>query len=261
MRDTRRWNEKKRWRIAPPALLVGVVAFGEVASRSGWIPAIFFPAPTTVFGTLARLVQSGEMGTHLSATLGRVLAGVLLGGVPGILFGWVMGWSGPIRRLLDPFVAAAHPIPKISVFPLILIIFGIGAFSKVLVVAVAVFFPVLINTMTGVRQIHPIYFEVADNYGAGRWKTFSRVVVPGSLPLVMAGTRIALNVALTLTIAVELITAREGFGALIWLSWQTLRTEELYAGIVMTALLGIGFRYLVHFLTNRFVPWQSERER
>ncbi|MFH1278321.1 MAG: ABC transporter permease [Candidatus Eisenbacteria bacterium] len=258
MRGRRRLDEKKRWRLAPLAILFTLLAIGEGASRSGLIPALFFPAPTTVLATILRLVESGEMGTHIGATLGRVLAGVLLGGVPGVLFGWIMGWSRPLRRLLDPFVAAAHPIPKISIFPLVLIIFGIGAFSKVLVVAIAVFFPLLINTMTGVRQIHPIYFEVANNYGAGRRKTFFRVVVPGSLPLVMAGLRIALNVALTLTIAVELITAQEGLGAMIWLSWQTLRTENLYAGIVMTALLGIGFRYLVHYMTVRFVPWQTE---
>lgn len=251
-------DEKKRWRLAPPALLLGSLLVWEGAARGGIVPTLFFPAPTTVAATLLGLFASGEMGTHLGATLSRVVAGLLLGGVPGVLFGWLMGWSRPLRRLLDPFVAAAHPIPKIAIFPLILIIFGIGPFSKVLVVAVAVFFPILINTMTGVRQIHPIYFEVADNYGAGRRKTLSRVVIPGSMPFVMAGTRIALNVALTLTIAVELITAQEGFGALIWLSWQTLRTEDLYAGIVMTALLGIGFRYLVHYLTNRFVPWQTE---
>lgn len=245
-------------RVAGPGILVLFVAAWEIASRSGVIPSIFFPAPTTVLATIAGLVRSGEMGTHLGATLSRVIAGLLLGAIPGVAIGWLMGWSWKIRRLLDPFVAAAHPIPKIAIFPLVLILFGIGALSKILVVAIAVFFPMLINAMTGVRQIHPIYFEVADNYGADRWKTFTRVVVPGSLPFVMAGIRIALNVALTLTISVELITAQTGLGAMIWLSWQTLRTEDLYAGIVMTALLGIGFRHVVHYLSSRFVPWQPD---
>ncbi len=246
------------WRLASKGLFVLALLAWETSVRAGVVPALFFPAPSTILATLVRSLASGEMAEHLAATLGRVLAGFLLGSVPGFALGLFMGWSPALRRVLDPFVAAAHPIPKISIFPLLLILFGVGAFPKILIVAIGVFFPILINTMTGVQQINPIYFEVARNYGADWRRTLLRVVIPGSIPFVLAGARIALNVGLTLAIAVELVSAEKGLGAVIWLSWQTFRTEYLYAGIVLASILGIGFRNLVRLLSARLAPWQTE---
>src|SRR6266498_379254 len=103
---------------------------------------------------------------------------------------------------MDPLVAAMHPIPKVALFPMFLVLFGIGEWSKVAVVVAATFFPMAINSMAGVRQIGPIAFEVARNYGASRRRVFTSIVVPGSLPIVAAGVRIAVNTALLVTIAV-----------------------------------------------------------
>ena len=101
---------------------------------------------------------------------------------------------------------------------------------------------------------------VAQNYGASRLKLFTRVVVPGSLPLILTGARLALNVALLVTIAVELVAAQEGLGEMIWFAWETLRTEELYASLIVIAALGIGLNFLLQRLTAWLVPWQVERE-
>jgi len=140
---------------------------------------------------------------------------------------------------------------------LILVVFGIGEASKIAIVAISTFFPMLINTMAGVRQISPIHFEVAENYGANRFHTFTHVVVPGSLPLIIVGARLSLNTALVLTIAVELLTAREGLGAMIWLAWETFRTEELFASLIVIALLGFSFNRILRYLNQRFLPWHS----
>jgi NitT/TauT family transport system permease protein len=172
----------------------------------------------------------------------------------------MMGWSQRLRIVIDPFIAAAHPVPKIALLPIIMIIFGIGESSKVVVVGVAAFFPMVINAMAGVRQISPIHFEVAENYGANPVKTFTRVVVPGSLPLVLTGARLALNTALLLTIAVELVAAQKGLGVMVWFAWQTLRTEELYASVAATATMGVSFNLLLQRLAAHLVPWQVERE-
>ena len=171
-----------------------------------------------------------------------------------------MGWSHRIRAVLDPAVAAFHPIPKIAVFPLIMVIFSIGEVSKVILIAIATFFPMLLNGMAGVKQINPTYFQVAENYGASRLKVFTRVVIPGSLAVVLVGVRIALNLALTLTVAVELVSARRGLGAMIWMAWETLRTEELYATIAITSLLGISFNFFIQRLSELLIPWQVERK-
>ena len=254
---------KKGWRLErwlPVAVVAVILAIWEWRVRTGGLSALFFPPPSTIALTLVRLITSGELATHLSATLSRLFVGFALGGLPALILGLAMGWSRRLRLVLDPFIAAAHPIPKIAVLPLIMIIFGIGETSKMVVVAVAVFFPMLINTMAGVRQISPIYFEVAENYGAGLFKVFTRVVVPGGLPSVLTGARLALNTALVLTIAVELVAAQEGLGEMIWFAWQTLRTEELYASLIVIAALGISLNFLLQRLTARLAPWQVERE-
>jgi NitT/TauT family transport system permease protein len=242
--------------------LIAVVAFAawEWLARTGRVSSLFFPAPSVIARTLVRLFADGDMITNVSATLSRLLLGVVVGGGPGLVLGLGMGWSRRLRAVVDPLIAAVHPVPKIAVLPVVLIIFGIGESSKVIMVAVATFFPMVINAMAGVRQISPIHFEVAENYGASALKTFTRVVIPGSLPSVLAGARLGFNIALLITIAVELAMAREGLGAMIWLAWETLRTEQLYAGLTVIALLGISFNFVLQFLARRLVPWQAERE-
>jgi ABC-type nitrate/sulfonate/bicarbonate transport system permease component len=271
LEDARRRSEKElvdtrlkkglrlEWWL-PAVIVVVALMVWEWQVRSGGLSALFFPAPSTIGQTLIRLLTNGELAVNVGATLSRLFLGFALGGLPALILGMAMGWSRRLRAVVDPFIAAAHPVPKIAILPLIMILFGIGESSKVVVVAVAVFFPMLINTMAGVRQISPIYFEVAENYGASLFKVFTRVVVPGSLPLVLTGTRLALNVALLITIAVELVAAQEGLGEMIWFAWETLRTEELYASLLVTAALGIGFNFLLQRLAARLVPWQVERE-
>jgi len=244
----------------PAVIVAAALTVWEWQVLTGGLSALFFPAPSAIILILVRLLTNGELAIHLSATLSRLFLGFALGGLPGLILGLAMGSSRRLRVLVDPFIAAAHPVPKIGVLPLIMIIFGIGEFSKVVVVAVGVFFPMLINTMAGVRQISPIHFEVAQNYGASLFKVFTRVVVPGSLPLVFTGARLALNVALLLTIAVEMVAAQEGLGEMIWFAWETLRTEELYASLIVIAALGISFNFLLQRLTAHLVPWKKEPE-
>jgi NitT/TauT family transport system permease protein len=139
-----------------------------------------------------------------------------------------------------------------------MLIFGIGWFSKALVVAVSTFFPMVINTMVGVRQIDPDYFDVAKVYGASRARIFRRVVLPGSLPSILAGARMSMNRALGATIGLELITADNGLGAMLFFAWQTLRTEQIYATLFVIAVLGWLFRVSTDGLASKLVPWQRE---
>jgi NitT/TauT family transport system permease protein len=180
---------------------------------------------------------------------------MLSGGVLGLLLGAWMGWSRPVRLVVDPFVAAFHPVPKISILPLLMIVFGIGEAPKIILVALAAFFPLLLNTMTAVRQINPLHLEVARHYGATGIKLVYRVILPASLPLILIGVRLAINSALVITIAVELLSARTGLGAVIWLAWQTLRTEELYVALFATALIGIGIHRSLQFCERNLIHW------
>jgi len=246
-------------RLAPALLVLAGLAAWELAARAGWISTLFFPAPSSIAGTLAAWIVSGELAVNLGATLYRFGAGLAAGGAAGFAFGLVLGLSGRLRRILDPLVSGLYSLPKLALFPLFLIFFGLGDSSRIVLIALAAFFPMLINTMGGVQQINPDYLEIARSYGTSRGLLLRRVVFPGSLPSVLSGLRLAVGTSLMITVAVELINARTGLGAVIWMAWQTLRTEVLYVALLATATLGITSHVLLEFLSRRLIPWQMER--
>lgn len=240
-------------------MLVGLVALllWEGAARLSLVPTLYMPPPSEIAAALWTSILRGELGSNLWATLSRVIPGLVIGAVPGLFLGVAMGRSRAVRRVIDPFIAAVHPIPKIALLPLLMIVLGIGEASRIAVVAIAAFFPMLINAMAGVRRISPLYFEVARNYGASRRKVLARVVLPGSLPMVLSGLRLAANVAFLVTIAVEIVASDTGLGALIWLSWEVLRVELLYAVLVVIALFGVALNLGLGGLAAWLAPWQG----
>ena len=244
----------------PSLILLVALGFWELAARREVISTLFFPAPSIIVMTLLRSVASGQMIEHAGVTLGRIFLAFLIGGLPAMVIGLAMGCSRRLRAGIDPLVAAAHPVPKIALLPLAMILFGIGESSKVITVAAATFFPMLINCMAGVQQINFIHFEVAKNFRANPWRVFTRIVWPGSLPMVITGARLSINVAFLITISIELVSATKGLGVMIWFAWETLRTEELYAGLIVIAALGIGINIILKRLRRYLVPWRPEHE-
>lgn len=247
-------------RLGPLWILLGMTAGWEGMVRVGRLSKTFFPPPTEVLGAFAGLLAAGDLYGHVGVTLGRTLASFAIGGGAGLLLGLGMGVWPRLHRQLDPLVALAHPMPKIAMLPLILVVFGIGEASKVALGALGAFFPMLINTVAGVRQISPTYFEVARSYGAGRLDLFRRVVIPGSLPLIFAGTRLSLNVALMLVIAGELLVAQRGLGQMLWFSWQTMRIADVFAWLFVTSALGLAMNVALNVLARRAMPWREGEE-
>jgi ABC-type nitrate/sulfonate/bicarbonate transport system permease component len=247
----------ERW--ASVLLVLAGLAVWELAARMGWISVLFFPAPTSIAAALGEWIANGELAANLGASLYRFGAGLAVGGCAGFVCGIVLGLSPRLRRILDPLVSGFYSLPKLALFPLFLILFGLGDTSRIVLIALAAFFPLLINTMAGVRQINPDYFEIARSYGTSRSMMLRRVVFPGSLPSVLSGIRLAVGTSLMITIAVELINARTGLGAVIWMAWQTLRTELLYVALLTAAALGISGHLLLEYLSRRLTPWQMEQ--
>lgn len=253
---------KFHWRggLIAAAIIFVTGVLWECAARLELLSPAFFPAPTVTVACVVRLLRSGELPLNAGVTLARLFIGFGLGGVTGLCLGLGMGWSRRLRSVVDPLVGLVHPIPKIAVLPLVMAFLGIGDTSKVAVIALAAFFPVLINSMNGVKQISGEHFEVARNFRAGPLKIFRRVVWPGSLPMTLTGTRLGFNSALVVTVAVELVYARRGLGAMVWRAWETMRMEELYAGILVTGLIGISFNALLSSVMHRLVPWLPDVE-
>jgi NitT/TauT family transport system permease protein len=244
----------------PGLIFIVILGSWEWAARREIISTLFFPAPSIIVRTLIGSFRQGELLNHAGATMSRVLLAFFIGGMPAMIIGLAMGWSRRLRAGMDPVIAAIHPVPKIALLPLAMIFFGIGESSKVITVAAATFFPMLINCMAGVEQINVIHFEVAKNFKASILKVFTRVVWPGSLPMVIAGSRVALNIALVVTIGIELVSAQKGLGVMIWFGWETMRTEELYAGLIVISVLGISFNFILERIKMYLVPWKQERD-
>jgi ABC-type nitrate/sulfonate/bicarbonate transport system permease component len=245
-------------RAAAAGIAIVILAAWEVAARQGWINAFAFPAPSRIAAHLS-ILRTEEYLHNVGLTLMRFFGGVIVGSIPGIFFGLCIGWSPRARAIADPFISAIHPVPKIVLFPLFIVIFGINEWAKIASVALTVFFPALINAAAGAREISPLYFEVVRSYGGGRAALFRHVVLPGSLPMILSGVRIAANLGLLVTIAIEFTVTSAGIGSIIWIALQTMRTEDLYVGVLTIATVGIAINATIQWLLRRVTPWQTMR--
>jgi NitT/TauT family transport system permease protein len=231
----------------------------ELAARIGFIDTRFFPAPTSIFQALLVLAESGELWTNTWASLQRLFWGFLVGGIPALVIGVLMGLYRPLRALFDPLIAATYPVPKSALMPLLLLIFGLGEGSKIAMVAIGVFFPVLINAVTGVREINKIYLDVGANFKASRWQVFRTIAVPGALPFIMTGIKLGVGMGLILIALAEMVGASSGLGYMIWNAWEILSVETMYVGLLMIALIGFVFTLVMDEVERKVVPWKTER--
>jgi ABC-type nitrate/sulfonate/bicarbonate transport system permease component len=245
--------------LATIALVILPLLVWEVVARAGLVTTLFFPAPSTSAVALMDLATSGILLNDLAATLGRLVRGFLGGAAAGVAVGTVLGSSSRAYRVINPLVALAHPVPKIALLPLALLVFGVGETAKIVIIAVSTFFPLVINTTVGVREVGSEYLDVARSYGARRSLVLRRVVLPGSLPAVVSGARLGFNTALVVTIAIELISAGDGLGARVWSSWQQFRADRLFATLAVIAVLGLVGSWLLEALERRAAPWRDQR--
>lgn len=197
--------------------------------------------------------------SHVLATLTRVLAGFAIGVLPGILLGMAMGLNRTVRVMLDSTMSAIYVLPKIAIFPLMMLIFPnpFGEGPKIAVVAISAFFLVAISTMAGVRGIEGVYLEAGRNYGANRWQMLRHVIVPGALPIIFSGLRLALGTALIVVVAVEFIRSQTGVGFLVFYYWQILVTEKMYAALFVVMALGVLLTYGLQWLEKLVMPWRK----
>lgn len=239
--------------IASPLLLL---AIWEMAAVVGWMDIRFFPAPSAIFIGLWQMLMTGELWTHISVSVTRIVIGFVAGAIPGIVIGLAMGMSTTLRAVVQPLVHATFPIPKLAILPLLILIFGMGEMSKYAIIALSVIYMALINAYEGVRDIPPIYLDVGDNFGANRRMMFWDVALPGALPQIIAGLKIGMGVSLLVIVAAEFVGAKSGIGFLIWNSWQIFEVEKMYVGLMVTALLGFVSAALFNLMEHILLPWR-----
>jgi NitT/TauT family transport system permease protein len=239
--------------IAAPLLLL---AIWELLSRGGVLNPIFWPRPSSLIDTFWRMVTKEGLMTDIRISLLRIIGGFVLGAVPAVVLGLAMGLFWPVRVFFMPLASAIYAIPKIAVLPLVIIAFGIGEASKLVIVAVSIFFLVALNTMSGVLEIDPTYRDAARNLGASRWELFYSVALPGALPQIFTGLRLGLGFALIVIVGAEFLAAKRGIGYQIWEDYQTLRIKQMFVGLVVTAMMGWGLTMLLSGLERLAMPWR-----
>jgi len=242
----------------PLATSLATVALWELAVRAGLLRAAFFPPPSDVARTLVALGASGELWAHAATTLGRLGAAFLLAVVPGTILGLAMGWWGPVRLAADPLVRLLFPIPSIAFFPVVIFYLGLSDLGLIITAAVTPFLLIVVQAAAAVEGLDRSLLEAGLNYGATGRRLFTRVILPATLPPLFVGYRLALGVGLIVTVAVELVGAKHGLGGFLWHSWQILRIEDMYVGLVLIALLGVLVTYGLEALGNRLMPWQVD---
>jgi NitT/TauT family transport system permease protein len=253
-----RLSARRRDRILSIASPLGLLLAWELAADTGLIDIRFFPAPSAIIAKLVEMARSGELTENVLISLQRIALGFLLGGVPAIVIGIAMGIWRPIRAIVDPLIVATYPIPKSSLLPLILLIFGLGEMSKVVMVAIGVFYPMAINATAGVLQINQIYLDVGKSFKASPWDTFRTIALPGALPFIMTGVKLGAGLALILIAIAEMVGAKSGIGYMIWSAWETFAVAKMYVGLFVIALIGFAISLILNEIERWLIRWKAD---
>jgi ABC-type nitrate/sulfonate/bicarbonate transport system permease component len=232
-----------------------VLLVWEGAARGGLVDPLFLPSFS---GSMQALVQNFDLlAADAAYSLRRAFSGLLLGASVGVIIGMAMARYRAAEAFLDPLVSALFPTPKLALFPLLMVWLGLGEGSKVALIAISAFFPVVINTYAGMRGVDRFLVWNARTKGANELQMLMWVMVPAAMPFIFTGLRIATGYAFLLTVAAEMLAANNGLGFRIIYAQRTFEAETMYAGIVLVAALGFVVDRLVGWLGRHLIAWQD----
>ena len=249
-------QQRDRLMVVVSPLVVLIV--WEICSRTNLIDRRILAPPTVIASTIVQLIQTGVLLPQAGTTLARFFVGFFVGLIPGTLIGLAMGVSPWTRSIVQPLVAAFYPLPRIALFPIILILVGLNETSNVILISLGPFFTMIITTMAAVLNVEPIYKEVAKSFGARTRDLYFDVMFPAALPVIMGGVKLSVGLALLNTVAVEFLVADNGIGHLIWNSWTTLSISQSVAGLVTAGIIGSALYTIASAVEKRVIPWVPE---
>ncbi|EME23044.1 ABC transporter permease [Rhodococcus triatomae] len=245
------------WRIAKP--LVAIIAFlalWEIAPRVGLVDEVFLPPFSTVIGAVVDLSQSGELWKHVSASLSRALIGFSVAVAVAIPLGIAIAWYRPVSDFLNPILELFRNTAALALLPVFILILGIGEESKVALVIYACTFPILLNTISGVRTVDPLLIKSASSLGLSPLRLFQKVVLPAAVPTIFTGVRMAAASSILVLIAAEMVGAKAGLGYLITASQFNFQIPNMYAGIVAISILGLTINAILVLIERRLSRWR-----
>ncbi len=242
-----------------PGVLIALVLLLELAVRAGWINAVLVPPPSAVVQRLYTVIADGRIFAPLGRTMYLLVLAYAIGCLLAIALGVLMGRFRPVHGLLEPLVEVLRPLPKPALLPPLMLFLGLGDTMKITAVALGVFFPVLINTIQGVRGVDPVLVDVARTFQHSRAALLWKVVLPSALPLILSGMRIALGIALVLVVIAEMMAGTGGIGYLIIDLQRSFRVVDMYAWVVILAVLGYALNEVFVRIERRAIHWSGAR--
>jgi len=242
-------------RLTRATLFLSLLILWQLLSARG-LPE-YVLAPAEIVGHFVTALVSGELFPHIGASLMRSIPGFALGTFLGIALGLLAGVARGFDEMLSPVIFLTYPVPKIVMLPIVMVWLGIGDISKVVIIALACFYPSFINAYYGAQSTPTILVWSGVNMGARRWQIFRKVVVPSALPLIFGGIRVSLALSFILLFAAEMINARSGLGFLIRQAEANLRFDIMYVSILAIAILGYLGDGLLRLARRRVLAWQE----
>ncbi|MET3927041.1 ABC transporter permease subunit [Devosia sp. 2618] len=258
-----RRNNRQLKKYLPLALGLTVAAavllIWQIASTSGWVSPVFLPPPGAIVAAFGRLIQIGYVDStllqHTLTSLGRVFAALTCSIAIAVPAGLLIATSPIGRGILDPIIEFLRPLPPLAYLPLVIIWFGIGEPSKVLVISLSMIPAITIATASGVRAASRSQVNAARAFGASPAQLLWNVLLPSALPSIITGIRIALGAGWTTLVAAELVAAGRGLGYMIQSAAQFLVTDVVIAGILVISAIAFAFEALLRFIERKYVPW------
>jgi NitT/TauT family transport system permease protein len=240
-----------------PAVIAFTVLVWDAASRWAGLPAFILPSPGAVGRRFLRSVVDGSLLRHTSATLIEVLGGLLLGLTIATCLGYALAKSRTVERLLAPYIVASQSVPTVAIAPLLIIWFGSGHLSKVLISALIVFFPVLVNTIVGVRSVPEDLYDLMRSLRATRWQIFSKLEAPAAMPVLFGGLKIGATLSVIGAVVGEFVGSDEGLGFLINMGRGVFDTALVFVAVFVLIVLALGIYGIVAALESRLLSWQE----
>ncbi len=232
-----------------------------LVTAMGWVRPLFVPSPASIVMKFVEIWNNGFTGTpfieHVLISTARVFGAFLLACVIGLPLGLAMGMSPVIRGIFDPPIEFYRPIPPLAYLPLMIIWFGIGEMSKILLIFLSVFAPVVLGARSGVRSAAIEQIHAAYSFGATRWQVMRYVIMPSALPEILTAMRIGIGFGWTTLVAAEMVAATQGLGYMVLSASQFLQTPVVILGIFIIAIIAFAFDLLMRFLERRLVPWKG----
>lgn len=244
------------WIIGSILPLIILIAW-EAASRTELVEAHILPSPMVIIEQIIGMAADGTLWDHLGITVFRVFAGFLIGAAAALVIGSVVGYFNLFEKIMDPLIQAFRSIPGLAWVPLFILWLGIGESSKVLLIAVGVFFPVYLNIVSGIQGVDRKLIEVGKIYKFTSYQTLRKIILPASLPSFIVGIRSGLGLGWMFVVAAELMGASQGIGYLLVLGQNTYSPELVIASIVLFAVLGKLTDSLLKLVEKKSLSWQD----